>query len=148
MKTITRTVEETFYVTDDEKMSFRTAEQCLRYEQEEKDYNIINSLHSMPLRIPFLSEHGLIEPNFYLVRNKLERDSIFRRWCGRHQYTYVNGKIDAKPSDIKIGDWIVRKYEYDSDERDYKGVYTLSYLISEVDKFFKEVDKITLFGMY
>lgn len=148
MKIITQTIEQTLYVTDDGKMSFATEDQCLRYEQEKEDYKIINNLHSMKLRVPFLSEHGLTDSTFYLVRNKLERESIFRKWCGRYQYTYINGKIDGKISDIKVGDWVVRKYEYEGDERDYKGVYTLSYLVSELDKFFKEVDKITISGMY
>lgn len=83
MKVITKTIEETFYTTDDGKMSFRTKEDCLRHEQEIEDYKIINGLYSMNLKIPFLSEHGLTESKFYLVRNKSERDSIFRKWCGR-----------------------------------------------------------------
>lgn len=148
MKIITENIETTFYVTDDGKMSFMSKEQCLRYEQEQSDYKVLRGLHSMKLKVPFLFPEGLLEETWYLVRNKQERDAIFRRWCARYQYNYVNEKSDSKVSDIKVGDWVVRCYEFEDGERDHRGIFTLAYILGKFEGFIETVNKSTVSGMY
>lgn len=148
MKKITKTVEQDFYVTDDGKMTFQSEEQYLRYEQDREDYRVIESLHSMKLKVPVLTEEGMLEDKWYLVRNEKERESIFRRWCSVFQYRHVNGKSSSKITDINIGDWVCRSRAWDDRERDYEGVYTLSYLIKEFRLFSGSVEKITVDGKY
>lgn len=129
-------------------MTFQSEEQCIRYEQDREDYRVIESLHSMKLKVPVLTEEGMLEDKWYLVRNEKERESIFRRWCSRNQYRYVNGKTNSKVGDIHVGDWVCRNRVLDDCERDYEGVYTLSYIIREFRVFIASTDGITVDGKY
>src|SRR5689334_24419693 len=77
----------------------RLESECLRYEQDRADYKTLNKLHSMKLRIPVLKDRGLVDEEFYFVRNIEERDAIYRKWTNRNQWNYVNNNMEAKAQD-------------------------------------------------
>jgi len=148
MEKITKTIETELYLSSDGRMTFRTPEECLRYEQDQVDYKLINNLISMKLKVPFMYEEGMLEETWYFIRNKDERDAVWRKWSSRFQYHYINDKSEAKSSEIKIGDWVCKRYDYDDGDKSLYGLVTLSYLLAKFSGFVSAVDKITVDGKY
>jgi len=148
MKHEKRTVDIDVWIADDGTSYHHSEAECLRYEQDRADLKILDKLHKMKLSVPVLRNRGMVGEEFYFVRNKEERDAIYRKWTKRSQWNYVNNNSEAKTTDIKLGDWVVRRYMQDDDDRYFAGVYTLSWLVDEFAAFLDEVNEITVEGKF
>lgn len=145
MEHVKETWEQDIYIANDGQR-FRDKRECERHEQDREDYILLSNLPEMKMKVPFLYENGHVEETWYLISNISERDAVIRKYTKRNQYTVINGSSSGKPDDLKVGDWFARGYEYDDGERDRVGIWVLSHIYERTNKFFKELDKITVHG--
>lgn len=145
MEHIKETWEQDVYIANDGQR-FRDKNECERHEQDREDYRLLSQLSEMKLKIPFLYENGYVEKTWYLISNISERDAVIRKYTKRWQYTVINNSQSGKPTDLKVGDWFARGRIYDDGERNRVGIWVLSHIYEKMNKFVKDLDKITVKG--